>query len=120
MKRSRYNDPARLAILHQWWLSLRWVALTLSLMFTVALAGSFVPYETVLADGHPWLPQKTCPGCAMCGMTRAFCAMSAGRWGEAADWNPLGPFFYSLSWLWVATCLIFIGKITYDKLKIKG
>jgi len=85
-------------------------------MLTVALAGSFVPYETVLANGHPWLPQKTCSGCAFCGMTRSFCAMSAGRWGEAADWNPLGPLVYGLSWFWVAACLIIIAKITYDRI----
>jgi hypothetical protein len=108
-------NPARLILLQQWWLPLRWVGLTLSFMLALALAGSFVPYEAVLTDGHPWLPQKICSGCVFCGMTRSFCAMSAGRWGEAADWNPLGPLCYGLSWLWVVICLIIVAKITYGK-----
>ncbi len=115
MNRRGSVNPAQLAILSQWWFSLRWVALILSLMLVIALAGSFIPYESVLANGHPWLPQKTCSGCALCGMTRSFCAMSAGRWGEATDWNPLGPLCYGLSWLWVTTFLIFIAKMVYDK-----
>lgn len=113
-------NPARLTAFHQWWLSLRWVGMTLSLMLALALAGSFVPYEYVLDHGHPWLPQKTCSGCALCGMTRSFCAMSAGRWGEANDWNPLGPLCYSLSWVWVIACLSLAVKITYDKRRGNG
>lgn len=119
MKLSGSINPARSAIARQWWFSLRWVVVTLSLMLAVALAGSFIPYESVIANGHPWLPQKICSGCAFCGMTRSFCAMSAGRWGEATDWNPLGPLFYGLSWVWVATCLIFITKMACGKLARK-
>lgn len=88
------------------WCAVRWPLATLTLMIALALAGSFVPYDYVLAHGHPWLPAKTCTGCALCGMTRAFCAMSAGRWSAAADWNPLAPGAYCLCWLWLASAIL--------------
>ena len=88
---------------------MRWALLVLSIGVLAALAGSFVPYEAVLAHGHPWLPQRQCPGCALCGMTRSFCAMSAGRFDEAIDWNPLGPALYLIFWLWAGGFLLIAG-----------
>jgi Protein of unknown function (DUF2752) len=85
----------------EWWQSLRWVYLTFTLLILIALAGSFIPYESVVADGHPWLPRNECPGCPLCGMTRSFCALSAGRFSEAVAWNRGGPVLYVCGWLWL-------------------
>ncbi len=81
-------------------LALRWPLLCACLGIAAALAGSFVPYERVAAEGHPWLPRYQCPGCALCGMTRSFCALSAGRPEAAARHNPLGPPAYAGFWAW--------------------
>jgi hypothetical protein len=85
----------------EWGQALRWVLLAFTAVVALTLAGSFVPYERVLAEGHPWLPRRQCPGCVLCGMTRSFCAMSAGRWGEALGWNRGGPALYAFGWLWL-------------------
>src|SRR5688572_24531747 len=77
------------------------------MLVALALLGSFVSYESVLAQGHPWLPTRQCPGCVFCGMTRSFCAMSSGRWQQASEWNRAGPIFYGAGWLWLlATTLV--------------
>lgn len=89
----------------QWWEALFWVYLTFAFLFAFALAGSFFPYAKVVQEGHPWLPRKKCPGCILCGMTRSFCAMSAGHWVEAAAWNRGGPALYLVGWLWVGGSL---------------
>ena len=94
----------------EWWEALRWVYLTFTLLVLLALAGSFVPYGRVLREGHPWLPRLECPGCAFCGMTRSFCALSAGKWQEAARWNQGGPFLYAGAWLWLAGAGILAGR----------
>ena len=74
-----------------------------TLLIGVTLAGSFIPYERVLASGHPWLPaKKEHPPCSFCGMTRSFCAMSAGRVRDANNWNHGGPVLYLSGWLWLA------------------
>jgi Protein of unknown function (DUF2752) len=85
----------------EWWEASRWVLLVFTLLVALALAGSFVSYESVVAQGHPWLPRASCPGCPLCGMTRSFCAMSSGRWAEAAAWNGGGPVLYAGGWLWL-------------------
>lgn len=82
-----------------------------TLLIGLTLAGSFVPYQRVLAQGHPWLPaKKEHPPCALCGMTRSFCAMSAGRVREARDWNRGGPILYSFGWLWLAGTALVVVK----------
>jgi hypothetical protein len=85
----------------EWWEAVRWVLLVFTLIVMAMMLGSFVPYERVVAEGHPWLPHIHCPGCPLCGMTRSFCALSAGRWREAVGWNRGGPFLYSAGWLWL-------------------
>lgn len=85
----------------EWWSALRWVLLVFTLLVALSLAGSFFAYERVVAEGHPWLPRFHCAGCPLCGMTRAFCALSSGRWSEAVAWNRAAPFVYSAFWLWL-------------------
>jgi len=48
-----------------------------------------------------------CPGC---GMTRAFCALSSGRFDEALSWNRGAPALYTLFWLWTAAALAYAFK----------
>lgn len=98
----------------------RWVLLTLTLLVIAALAGSFVPLEQVVAKGHPWLPIKTCTGCLWCGMTRGFCAMTAGKFTEAWKLNHGAPFLYALFWLWtiaaLARAVIFVRRRFFQSL----
>jgi Protein of unknown function (DUF2752) len=91
----------------EWWYALRWVALVFTLLVALSLAGSFYSYERVLAEGHPWLPHFHCAGCPLCGMTRAFCALSAGRLADAVRWNRGAPALYSLFWLWLVSALAY-------------
>lgn len=86
----------------EWWAALRYVFFTFTVIVALTMIGSFFSYERVLAEGHPWLPRADCPGCIFCGMTRSFCALSAGRWQEAFAWNRGGPFLYAGGWLWLA------------------
>jgi hypothetical protein len=94
----------------EWWDALRWVLLTFTLLVALAIAGSFFSYERVLAEGHPWLPRFHCAGCPLCGMTRAFCALSAGRWHDAVNWNRGAPTLYVGFWLWLLAACVFFAR----------
>lgn len=94
----------------EWWEAIRWVVLVFTLLVAITLAGSFVSYETVTSQGHPWLPKIHCAGCLFCGMTRSFCAMSSGRWHDAWKWNLAGPFLYSFGWVWLGLCIYLLYK----------
>jgi hypothetical protein len=85
-------------------------------LVALALAGSFVPYERVLSEGHPWLPHHQCPGCIFCGMTRSFCALSSGHWHAALSWNRGGPWLYAGSWLWLAAAAVISLRGAKNKL----
>ena len=101
----------------EWWQSLRYVLLIFTIVVGLALLGSFVSYERVIATGHPWLPKKKCAGCPFCGMTRSFCAMSSGRWREAEAWNRGGPILYAAGWAWFSASG-FIGlRLTRNSLR---
>ena len=91
----------------EWWTAIRWVLLVFSFIVLLTMLGSFVPYESVVQNGHPWIPKFTCPGCFLCGMTRSFCAISAGYWGEALRWNRGGPVLYAIGAGWTIAFLIF-------------
>lgn len=99
----------------EWWQALRYVFLTFTFVIAITLLGSFVPYEQVVAEGHPWLPHTHCTGCPFCGMTRSFCALSDGRWQEAFQWNRGGPILYIGGWLWLVITLVVIVRITQQK-----
>ena len=95
----------------EWWEALRWVLFVFTLLVLVALLGSFVSYERVVAEGHPWLPRAHhCAGCPFCGMTRSFCALSSGRWHEAVRWNRGGPALYVTGWLWLMTATAVVTR----------
>lgn len=79
-------------------------------------------------DGRVWLPVTfihsevplpdvcwsrrllgvSCPGC---GLTRSFVAMAHGRFGQALDFNLMGPFLYLLCWSQIPYRLIEIAGI---------
>lgn len=99
----------------EWWQALRWVILIFSFLVLLTMLGSFVPYERVVQDGHPWIPKFVCSGCVFCGMTRSFCAMSAGYWNEAVRWNPGGPILYIVGWGWIISFFVFLARHFYNK-----
>jgi hypothetical protein len=41
-------------------------------------------------------------------MTRAFCALSSGRFQDAVRWNRAAPALYALFWLWTASALAYL------------
>jgi hypothetical protein len=94
----------------EWWEALRWVLLVFTLLVMLTMAGSFVPYERVVTQGHPWLPHIHCSGCPFCGMTRSFCALSSGHWRDAVRWNRGGPFLYAVGWLWLLCSTAFAAR----------
>jgi uncharacterized protein DUF2752 len=91
----------------EWWQSVRWVLIVFTVLVALALCGSFVSYQAVLTNGHPWLPRHYCPGCPFCGMTRSFCAMSSGEWQQARQWNRGGPALYIVFWTWMMAASVF-------------
>ncbi len=95
----------------EWWQALRWVLLFFTAIVALTMAGSFFTLDTVVTQGHPWLPLKTCTGCPFCGMTRSFCAMSAGLWSEAFKFNAAGPFLYLFGWVWLASFGVYMSRI---------
>ena len=48
--------------------------------------------------------------CPTCGMTRAFMAMSHGRFGDAWRYNRGAPFLYTLGWAGVAAALAMLSS----------
>lgn len=98
------------------WEAARWTLLAFSLVVALTLAGSFVPYEQVVVEGHPWLPRKICTGCPLCGMTRSFCAMSSGRFAESFGWNRGGPALYVCGWLWLLASAFVTARRVHRRL----
>jgi hypothetical protein len=43
-------------------------------------------------------------------MTRAFCALSAGRWHDAVNWNRGAPTLYVGFWLWLLAACVFFAR----------
>ena len=77
-----------------------------------ALVASMVWNVEAMAGGAPWhflgLHPAPCPGCAACGLSRAFSAVSHGRLHEALAFN-LGviaaypaAWFIALAGVWIA------------------
>ena len=68
-----------------------WVWLALASVWFV----SFFYTETALNETIWCLwRQATGLNCAGCGLTRAFCALSAGAWSQAVHAHPVGPLLY--------------------------
>lgn len=79
------------------------LVITLSILAIGALALLAVSFaytpETIVGGGPlAGLRAAPCPGCVLCGMSRAFCAASHLRLDEAFAFNPLVAVIYPLVW----------------------
>ena len=83
--------------------SLGWTLAALAPFAALALALGFIYSPAELADGAPWsslgLAAPHCPGCWLCGMSRAFAALGHGHLAQAVAHNPLVLALWPLSWL---------------------
>ena len=66
----------------------------------LAISLAFSPERIAVASPFAWfgLHPPPCPGCALCGMSRAFCAVSHLRLADALHFNPLVALLYPLAW----------------------
>lgn len=71
---------------------LAWGTLGVSFLFSVEAVASGVPWRTLGIEPY------VCPGCALCGMSRAFTSASHGEFLRAFDFNPLVTLLYPGFW----------------------
>jgi hypothetical protein len=78
------------------------VIVCLSPIAIAALAASLLWNVEAMAAGAPWkllgLHPAPCPGCAACGLSRAFSAVSHGRLHEALAFNAGVVAVYPAAW----------------------
>jgi hypothetical protein len=83
--------------------ALGWTLAALAPLAALALALGFALSPEAMAEGAPWssfgLASPHCPGCWLCGMSRAFAALGHGRIAEAVQYNPLALAAWPLAWL---------------------
>jgi Protein of unknown function (DUF2752) len=83
--------------------SFGWTLVVLAPFAALALVLGFVYAPEALAQGAPWsslgLVAPHCPGCWLCGMSRAFAALGHGHLGQAVQHNPLVLAVWPMSWL---------------------
>src|SRR5262245_2674285 len=81
---------------------LRIVLVALSPLAAAALIASFAWGVDAMAAGAPWklvgLVPRHCPGCAACGLSRAFSAASHGELVRALAFNPAVAVLYPAFW----------------------
>ncbi len=100
--------------------ALQIVAVVVAPLALAALAASRVWDVEAMADGAPvrllgFEPQP-CPGCLLCGMSRAFTAASHGEFGRALDFNPLVVFAYPAAWALVAAAALIVVRFARRRL----
>lgn len=78
------------------------VLVALAPLAWAALGASFFYSVEAMAAGAPWralgIEPYACPGCALCGMSRAFTSASHGELARAFDFNPLVALLYPGFW----------------------
>ena len=83
--------------------ALAWTLALLAPPAALALALGFAFGPEAVARGTPWhllgLEAPTCPGCALCGMTRAFSALAHGDLDRALALHPAVMIAWPLAWL---------------------
>lgn len=57
-----------------------------------------------------------CPGCLLCGMSRAFTAMSHGEFSRAVEFNPLVVLAYPAAWALVAAAVVLVAHFAVRRL----
>mgnify|MGYP002777813209 len=89
--------------------ALRIVALALAPLALAALAASRLWSVEAMGGGAParllGLTPQPCPGCVLCGMSRAFTAVSHGEFARALAFNPLVVLAYPAAWFVVGAGL---------------
>lgn len=82
--------------------ALQLVLVALAPLAAAALVASFVFSVEAMAAGAPWrlvgLEPVPCPGCLLCGLSRAFTAASHGELVRALAFNPLVALAYPAFW----------------------
>lgn len=106
--------------LHQHKTALQIVAVATAPLAFAALVASRVWNVEAMADGAPvralGLTPQPCPGCVLCGMSRAFTAASHGDFGRALEFNPLVLFAYPAAWALVAAAAFIAFRFTHRRL----
>ena len=78
------------------------VLVALAPLAWAALGASFAYSVEAVASGAPWralgIEPYACPGCALCGMSRAFTSASHGEFARALGFNPLVALLYPAFW----------------------
>jgi hypothetical protein len=82
------------------------------------LSFAFSPAEVSAGaiQGALGLERSDCPGCALCGLSRAFSLASHGEWRGAGELNKLFFLAYSFTWLmalsglWVVSRHLWVRK----------
>src|SRR5688572_9139031 len=92
--------------------ALQIVAVAIAPLALAALAASRLWSVEAMADGAPvrllGLTPQPCPGCVLCGMSRAFTAASHGDLARALEFNPLVVLAYPAAWALVAAAAFFV------------
>ena len=94
------------------WLQI--VLVALAPIAAAALAASFVWSVHAMAAGAPLelvgLTSRACPGCAACGLSRAFAAMSHGDVAAAIHLNPAVLALYPAFWAVAIAGFVIAGR----------
>lgn len=82
--------------------ALQWIFVAIAPLAAAALWASFHYSVDAMAEGAPWravgLEPVPCPGCLLCGLSRAFTATSHGELARALAFNPLVAVLYPVFW----------------------
>ena len=94
--------------------SLAWLTLCLSpaAVFILGISFAFDPIEVAKGEHLTWLnvSLQQCPGCGLCGLSRAFSLASHGFFVEALRLNWLVGAFYPIAWITVISSPLFFWR----------
>ncbi len=100
--------------------ALQIVAVATAPLALAALAASRVWSVEAMADGAPMrllgFEPQPCPGCLLCGMSRAFTAASHGELARALEFNPLVVFAYPAACALVAAAALIVVRFARRRL----
>jgi hypothetical protein len=82
--------------------ALAWTLALLAPLAALALGLGFAFDPDALARGTPWhlvgLQAPSCPGCALCGLSRAFSAIARGHLADALAFHPAVVLAWPAAW----------------------
>jgi ABC-type Na+ efflux pump permease subunit len=95
------------------------VTVAIAPLAAAALAASFAWDVAAMASGAPWRwvgwQPSPCPGCAACGLSRAFSAASHAQVREAIQFNAGVLALYPMAWLVVVAALAFVARFSFAR-----